>query len=99
MTMRTSKTMTVSLPPEMVEEFEAVRKAERRTRSELAREAFRTYFARTKVVQATPAEEKAILRGRAEFARGETVTLTEILNDLETRNHKKRPKVAQKTSR
>ena len=43
--MRQTCTMTVSLPKEMVEEFEAVRKAEHRTRSELVREALRNYFA------------------------------------------------------
>ena len=98
MTMRTTKTMTVSLPPEMAEEFEAVRKAERRTRSELAREAFRTYFSRFKVVSASPAEEAAIQRGRREFSRGEFVTLTELRNELDAKHHKKRAKGARKTS-
>lgn len=42
--MRTRHTMTVSLPPAMIREVEAVRKAEHRTRSELIREALRTYF-------------------------------------------------------
>ena len=35
---------TVSLPPEMADEIERVRKRERRTRSELIREALRQYF-------------------------------------------------------
>ena len=99
MTMRTSKTITFSLPPEIVEEVEIARKAERRTRSELVREALRYYLARAVVVQATPEEEEAILRGRAQAARGEVITLTEIRNDLETTNHKRRPKVTQKVSR
>ena len=42
--MRTTSTMTISLPPAMVEEFEKVRKAENRTKSELVREALRQYF-------------------------------------------------------
>jgi metal-responsive CopG/Arc/MetJ family transcriptional regulator len=41
---RTTATFSVSLPPEMMEELEQVRKAERRTRSELIREALRRYF-------------------------------------------------------
>mgnify|MGYP001615646633 CR=1 FL=1 len=43
--MRTRHTMTISLPPEMLREVEVVRKAEHRTRSELVREALRTWGA------------------------------------------------------
>lgn len=95
--MRTTQTMTVSLPPEMVKEFERVRKAESRTRSELVREALRYYFAmvlRFPAVEATKAELRAIRRGREAFARGEYVTLEELKNDLESRRNKtgaKRP--------
>ena len=42
--MRTTETMTVSLPPAMVKQFEMVRRAENRTRSELVREAFTFLF-------------------------------------------------------
>jgi hypothetical protein len=42
--MRTTQTMTISLPPAMVEPFDRLRKAENRTRSELVREALRVYF-------------------------------------------------------
>ncbi|WP_081494793.1 CopG family ribbon-helix-helix protein [Bradyrhizobium liaoningense] len=41
---RTTATFSVSLPPEMMDELEQVRKAERRTRSEFIREALRQYF-------------------------------------------------------
>jgi len=41
---RTTSTLTISLPPAMLAELERVRKAEHRTRSELLREALRTYF-------------------------------------------------------
>ena len=44
--MRTRQAMSVSLPPEMMAKVERVRKAEHRTRSELVREALRTYFDR-----------------------------------------------------
>jgi len=36
--------MSISLPPAMLRQFEEVRKRESRTRSELVREALRTYF-------------------------------------------------------
>ena len=42
---RTTKTMTVSLPPAMMDEVDRLCAEEHRTRSELVREAFRLYFA------------------------------------------------------
>ena len=45
-TTRTTKTLTFSLPPEMVKEINRLTKEERRNRSELIREAFRTYIER-----------------------------------------------------
>ena len=91
--------MTVSLPPEMVEEFEVVRKTERRTRSELVREALRSYFARIPVVHATAGELALVQRGEDEIRRGEFVTLDQLRNDLENSNRKKRSKGARKVSR
>lgn len=41
---RNTTTFSISLPPEMMEEIERVRKTEHRTRSELIREALRRYF-------------------------------------------------------
>ena len=43
--MRTAKVMSLSLPPEMEAEVQSVAKEERRTVSELLREAFRQYLA------------------------------------------------------
>ena len=84
--MRTRQTMTISLPPQMIEEVEKVRAAEHRTRSELVREALRVYFVhRLPAAEATLAERAAIQRGRAEFKRGEFVTLDEMKNALEPR--------------
>jgi CopG family transcriptional regulator/antitoxin EndoAI len=98
--MRTTKTMTVSLPPAMVKEFERVRKAENRTRSELIREALRLYFGRSVAeVTASPAELAEIRRGRAEIRRGEYVTLDELIDGLESANRKASPKRARKSSR
>jgi metal-responsive CopG/Arc/MetJ family transcriptional regulator len=41
---RITVTFSISLPPEMAEELEEIRKKEHRTRSELIREALRRYI-------------------------------------------------------
>ena len=85
------QTMTVSLPPELLAEFERVRKMEHRTKSELVREALRTYFMqRIPVVQPTKAELRAIERGRAAIARGDYVTMKELELELESRRRRSR---------
>ncbi len=69
--MRTSKTLSVSLPPEQLKEMEKVAKQENRTMSELIREAWRRYqfgremdrinaFGRAKAAQMGFAEEDVI---------------------------------------
>ena len=64
---RTTSTLTISLPPAMLKELERVRKQEHRTRSELMREALRTYFSgRFPEEVPTTAELRAIRRGRAD---------------------------------
>ncbi|MBI2371748.1 MAG: ribbon-helix-helix protein, CopG family [Deltaproteobacteria bacterium] len=84
--MRTRQTMTISLPAAMIRKVEEVRKAEHRTRSELVREALRNYFflsdRRFPEVTASPAELRAIRRGRAAYARGDYVTLDQLLHEL-----------------
>lgn len=92
--MRTTQTMTVSLPPEMVRRFEAVRRVEQRTRSELVREALRIYFSYFPMVKATKKEINAINKGRAEIKRGEYVTLEELRYDLANSRGKTREKNA-----
>jgi predicted transcriptional regulator len=54
--------------------------AENRTRSELVREALRTYIAIRQFPEEapTPAELRAIRRGRAAYERGDYVTLDEL---------------------
>jgi predicted transcriptional regulator len=87
--------MTISLPPAMVKQVEALRRAENRTRSELVREALRTYFStRFPVVAASKSELAAIRRGRAQIRRGEYVTLDQLLDDLEVTRRKTRRKTA-----
>ena len=43
--MRKTELLVASIPPAMMREVERLKKAEHRTRSELVREALRTYFA------------------------------------------------------
>jgi len=95
--MRTRQTLTISLPPAMLKQVEKVSRAESRTQSELVREALRRYFSGFPVVAATPAELAAIARGRAEFERGEYVTLDTLLDDLGTGRNKVGAKRARKT--
>jgi len=91
--MRTTEIMTVSLPPAMLRQFEAVRKKELRTRSELVREALRAYFeGRYPEVQATKDELAALRRGRAAFRRGNAVSLSQFLRDVEPTPHRTRTK-------
>lgn len=51
--MRTAQLLTVSVPPEILKEVDRVRKLESRTRSELVREALRTYFSRRALLEAS----------------------------------------------
>ena len=101
--MRTTETMTVSLPPALILQFEEVRKKESRTRSELVREALRAYFAsRYPVDEPTSEELSALRRGRAAHRRGDTLSLEAFLNEVEPHNlrpsAKGLPKAAAKRS-
>jgi predicted transcriptional regulator len=85
---RTTKSLTISLPPGMVADLDRIRLRERRTRSELLREALRHYMAIADTGQAMPeadaqkGEINAIRRGREDFARGETISLEALQNEL-----------------
>lgn len=92
---RTTSTLTISLPPEMLKELERVRKREHRTRSELMREALRTYFSKRIPEEApTTAELRAIRRGRAAIAGGDFVTLDELRDEVGTAPRRSRKKSA-----
>lgn len=85
--MRTRQPMTISLPPEMVEQFEKLRKIEHRSRSELVREALRQYFARQfPVAELSAAELRALRRGRKEHERGDYVTLDQLIREFNPRS-------------
>src|SRR5262249_43111704 len=88
---RTSRPITISLPPEMVERMDRAQEAEHRTRSELVREALREYLARSQAYSPTAAELRAIEKGRAELRRGESFILDELRAFLAASSPKGRP--------
>jgi len=88
--MRTRQTMTVSLPLEMIQEVEEVRKVEHRTRSELVREALRTYFVKARPYAPTAAERREIEKGRAAMKRGDYYTVREFSDAVGSAGPKKR---------
>jgi predicted transcriptional regulator len=98
--MRTTDTMTISLPPAMAKQMEKVQKRENRTRSELLREAWRLYYeSRYPIYRPTKAEAAAIRKGRAEMNRGQFVSLEQLLLKMDVERRKTGPKGARKVSR
>ena len=92
--------MTISVPTETFRQIEAVRKAEKRTRSGVIQEALRRYSfgaeipATTQGEEATPAERRAIARGHAAIEKGEYVSLDEVIrqsNAMDRKRRKARP--------
>ena len=96
--MRTSQTTTISLPPEMLATLDKTRKAEHRTRSELVREALRLYFSRFPVELTSPADRRALERARAEYRRGDYITLDELNHSMARRSREVRAKGARARS-
>jgi predicted transcriptional regulator len=90
--MRKRQTITISLPPEMAEQVEKTMRAEHRTRSELVREALRTYIAIRQFPEETltPSERRAIQRGRAAYGRGDYITLDELRREEATTRRPRR---------
>jgi|SRR5271169_3089962 len=102
MSSRTAKSVTISLPPEMLAELDRVRKREHLSRSEILRKAFRRYAAdeprRIPVVDPEPGELEALEHGRAQTAGGEYVVLEDLLNDLDADRRKRRREKSSKGS-
>jgi CopG family transcriptional regulator / antitoxin EndoAI len=97
--MRTTETMTVSLPPALARQIEEVQKIESRTKSELVREALRVYVeTRYPAVQPTKTELLALRRGRTAFQRGDAVPLKAFLHDVESLNRRTGTKRLQKAA-
>ena len=97
--MRTTDTLTISLPSAMAKQMERVQKEENRTRSELLREAWRQYFeSRYGTYTPTKTELAAIREGRAAIKRGEFVTLEQAFHELDNTHRKAGPKNPRKGS-
>src|SRR6266542_1080462 len=108
---RTSATFSISLPPEMADELERVRRQEHRTRSELVREALRHYIraaeARSvhqrigKLPEAEPTADEvaAIKEGSGELAEGKFVTFEQLRHELGRRRQQSRAKKSKPRSR
>jgi metal-responsive CopG/Arc/MetJ family transcriptional regulator len=98
--MRTTDTMTISLPRAMAKQMEKVQKRENRTRSELLREAWRLYYeSRYPIYSPTKMEAAAISKGRAEIKRGQFVGLEQLLHEMDVERRKTGPKGTRKVSR
>ena len=88
MASRPVKSVTVSLPAEMLEQLDRVRQREHRSRSDLIREALHQYVAggqarRIPIVDPEPGELDALECGRRQTERGEYVLLKELLGGLD----------------
>src|SRR5215469_1784066 len=81
------QTIATTLSQEDVAALDRIRREEKLSRAGLVREAIRQYIAgairRIPVVDAEPGELEDIARGEASIARGEYVTLEELLHDLD----------------
>jgi predicted transcriptional regulator len=91
----TVKSVTISLPLELLDELNRISKREHRSRSELLGEAFRQYVAekptrRIPVVDPEPGELAALEHGRRQTERGEYVLLKDLLDDLDADRHPRR---------
>jgi len=108
---RISATFSVSLPPEMADELERVRRKEHRTRSELVREALRHYMreaemrslrdriARLPQEKPTADEIAAIKEGARELGEGKFATLGRLHHDLDRRRQQPRTKKSRARAR
>jgi metal-responsive CopG/Arc/MetJ family transcriptional regulator len=88
MSTRSTKTATISLPPQLVAELDRVRERERRSHSEILREALRRYITVAErdrmmpVEDARPQEIEAMRRADEEYVRGECVRLEDLQREL-----------------
>jgi CopG family transcriptional regulator / antitoxin EndoAI len=108
---RISATFSISLPPEMAEQLERVRRKEHRTRSELVREALRHYMRAAEIralrdkIAKLPEEEPtaeeiaAIKEGTKEFRQGKFVTFDKLRHELGHRRQQSRAKKPRARSR
>jgi len=77
----TTSTFTIALPAAIARALEKVRKREHRTRSELIREALRSYLLPS--TEPSPCELRGMERGRAEIRSGRYLTLAQLHAELD----------------
>ncbi|HVB16669.1 MAG TPA: ribbon-helix-helix domain-containing protein [Stellaceae bacterium] len=82
-----SKTISVTVPEEMLPEIDQTAHREHRSRAALVREALRRYLASAPgreiaLENAEPDEMDAIRKGRAQFHRGDFVRLDDLQREL-----------------
>jgi predicted transcriptional regulator len=88
--MRTTQTVTISLPPQIMENLETYRQKHDFTRSELIRHALRElFYSQFPVYKPTKAETKAIEQGRRDIRNGKFITLDQLHAKLDGKNRKK----------
>ena len=88
--MRTSKTVSISLPPGQLKEAERMAKRQNRTMSELFREAFRRYQEQEDVRKVQLQKLKGLFEEtRADDAKNGTAELTEAEIDAEIKEHRR----------
>ena len=100
--MQASQNILLTLPANIAEEFERVRKAERRTPADLVREAVSSYLSflrRFPEVPPTSAELRAIRQGREAYARGDYIGLDELLQKMGLGRNQTRRKKPKQVSR
>jgi predicted transcriptional regulator len=97
------KSVTISLPAEMLDELDRVRSREHRSRSDPVTEALRQYVAggsarRIPIVDPEPGELDALKYGRQQTERGEYILLEDLLDDLDGNRHPRCGEKSQKIS-
>jgi hypothetical protein len=100
--MAATQNIRLTLPAAMADEFERVRRAEKRTASDLVQEAVRSYLSflrRFPETDATRTELRAICQGRRAFARGEYIGLDKLLHKVEPGRNQTRRKKPKQVSR
>ena len=79
------KQISVTLPLAVARQVQAASKKNRRSQSQVVREALELYFARRiQVVEPEVDEVEAIAVGKRQLAAGEFVTLTDLSRDLDS---------------
>jgi hypothetical protein len=91
--MRTTKTISISLPPKQLRAAERIAKRENRTMSELVREALRRYEVNAPSPPTTLAEALRLLREDAHEKGTDKLTMREINREIEAARRERRRKL------